>query len=53
MMDDKDERSDIPDKLHFDIRAYAWASYSILHSLSQTLCISRPGTNGVGACAWI
>lgn len=24
MMDDKDGRGDIPDKLRFDIRAYAW-----------------------------
>lgn len=51
MMDDKDGQNDIPDKLRFDIRAYVWVSYSIPHSLSQTLCILWPGTNGAGACA--
>lgn len=37
MMDDKDGRDDIPDKLRFDIRTYAWASFDPSQFVSDTL----------------
>lgn len=47
MMDDKDGRGDIPDKLRFDIRAYAWGP--LIRSL--TVCLRHFASRGRGQMA--